>query len=83
MGLFMGDKTGTKPFVPSIGFVVEGVDYEDGGRTLLQEFTNSGEAIEWMQRYVSSENAGGWDRIEVVDVRDPNYGSTVKSWDRE
>lgn len=50
-------------------FHVNGVDPDDGSVTLLFEADNSSEAREWMNRYVQSENAGGWSRIEIHDMR--------------
>lgn len=77
MGIFMGERS-----APAIAFVVEGVEPSDGSRYLLQEFTNSTEAVAWMLRYCAKENAGGWDRIEVYDVRDPDHGELVNGWTR-
>ncbi len=51
------------------GFIVEGIDCADGSRTELHSCDNSGDARAWMRRYVSTGDAGGWDLIEVHDVR--------------
>lgn len=51
------------------GFVVEGVDSDDGSRHELASFDNSGDARAFLSRYVSRENAGGWNLIELYDVR--------------
>ena len=50
-------------------FIVEGVDCADGSRTELHTADNSGEARAWMRGYVVREDAGGWDLVEVYDVR--------------
>lgn len=49
-------------------FVVEGVS-EDASRTMLFEHGSYSEAVAWVRRYVRTENAGGWDLIEVYDTR--------------
>lgn len=64
------------------GFVVEGVD-EDGSRTELASFDNSGEARAFLNRYVSRENAGNWDLIEVYDVRCEEESERLWFWERE
>jgi hypothetical protein len=51
------------------GFIVEGIDCADGSRTELHSCDNSGDARAWMRRYVSAGDAGGWDLVEVYDVR--------------
>jgi hypothetical protein len=61
-------------------FHVIGIDEDDGNATILEQFDNSGEAREWMKRYVAKENAGGWNRIEVIDTRD-ECAETVWRWD--
>lgn len=63
-------------------FVVEGVDVADGSRTVLQEFASSGEARDFLRRYTSSEDAGGWDLIEVYDVRGDD-AERIAFWERE
>ena len=63
------------------GFLVEGVDTADGSRTILMEFGSSVEAISWFHRYVSRENGGNWDRVEVYDVRDPDNAERLKVWE--
>lgn len=63
-------------------FQVIGVDTDDGNATVLNEFTNSGEAREWFRRYISKEDAGGWNRIEVIDTRG-ECAETVWLWERE
>lgn len=53
-------------------FVIEGVDENDGSRTVLHECDNSGDARRWLNGYVrgnDGEPAGGWHLIEVYDVR--------------
>ena len=65
------------------GFVVEGVDTEDGGRTLLAERGSSAEARQFLRRYISAENAGGWDLIEVHDVRREDDPELLWYWSRE
>lgn len=62
-------------------FVVEGVDTADGSRTELESFDSSGEAREWLGRYVSREDAGGWDLIEVYDVRGED-AERIAFWER-
>ena len=64
-------------------FVVEGVDCADGSRTVLHTFPSSYEAVDWMRRYVSKENAGNWDLIEVYDVRDPENAERIRFWRRD
>lgn len=49
-------------------FKVEGVDTDDGSRTELASFDNSGEARAFLYRYVRREDAGGWNLIEVYDM---------------
>jgi hypothetical protein len=64
-------------------FKVEGVD--DGGRTELASFDNSGEARAFLQRYTRTENAGGWDLIEVYDVVSDDDGEEAERiafWER-
>jgi hypothetical protein len=63
-------------------FQVIGIDTEDGNATVLEEFTNSGEAHWWFRRYISQEDAGGWNRIEVIDTRG-ECAETLWSWERE
>lgn len=63
------------------GFVIEGVDVDDGGRTTLHECGSSGEARRWLAEYVRSEDAGGWGLIEVYDVRGDD-AERVGYWDR-
>jgi len=63
-------------------FIVEGVDIEDGSRTTLAEFDNSGEARAFLKRYTASENAGGWDLIEVYDLRGED-AERLFFWERE
>lgn len=65
-------------------FKVEGV--EDSGRTELASFDNSSEAIAFMRRYTSTENAGGWDLIEVYDLynfEDGEDAERIAFWERE
>ena len=62
-------------------FHVYGVDSDDGSVTLLHEADSSGEVREWMTRYIKSENAGGWDRIEVHDMRGES-SETLWTWSR-
>lgn len=50
-------------------FIVEGVELDDGSRTLLQECDTSGEARAWLLGYVRDGNAGNWPLIEVYDTR--------------
>lgn len=50
-------------------FIIEGVDLSDGSRTELAAFDNSSEARAFLNRYVSRENAGNWDLIEIYDTR--------------
>lgn len=61
-------------------FHVVGIDEEDGSATLLECFDNSGEARDWMRRYVSKEDAGGWKHIEVLDTRD-ECAETLWRWE--
>lgn len=61
-------------------FVVEGV--EEGGRTLLADFDNSGEARRFLNRYTSNGDAGGWDLIEVYDTRGES-AERLFFWERE
>lgn len=63
-------------------FAVEAIDLEDGSRCELASFDRCSEAVEFLNRYVSRENAGGWDRIEVVDLRG-EIGDTLMVWERE
>jgi len=63
-------------------FHVVGIDEDDGNATILEEFNNSGEAREWMLRYASKEDAGGWKRLEVLDTRD-ECAETMFSWNAE
>jgi len=63
-------------------FIVEGVDLDDGSRTELAAFDNSAEARTFLQRYVASENAGGWDLIEVYDCRGED-AERLWFWERE
>lgn len=51
-------------------FHVVGINDDDGNETVLHETSNSGDARVWMNRYVSKENAGGWNHIQVIDTRD-------------
>ena len=51
----------------------------DDDFTVLAEFDNSAEAIQWARRYVDYDNAGGWDRIIVNDARG-EAGETVWAW---
>jgi hypothetical protein len=67
----------------SLGFVVEGVDAEDGSRTELHATDNSGEALRWFRGYYAKENAGGWDLIEVYDVRDIENPERLAYWERD
>ena len=64
-------------------FIVEGVDLEDGSRTGLNAFDNSGDARAFLRRYTAKENAGGWDLIEVYDARDPENAERLWFWARE
>ena len=66
----------------SKGFIVEGVADDDGARTLLMDFDNSGEARAWLARYVSRENAGNWNLIELYDVRGEE-SERLAFWERE
>ena len=52
----------------------------DDSFTVLVEFDNSAEAIQWARRYVDYDNAGGWERIIVNDARG-EAGETVWSWE--
>lgn len=63
-------------------FIVEGVEPDDGSRTLLQECDTSGEARAWLRGYVSDGNAGNWPLIEVYDVRGDD-AERVAFWERE
>jgi len=63
-------------------FHVIGIDENDGNATILEQFDNSGEAREWMQRYISKENAGNWKHIEVIDTRD-ECAETLWRWLQE
>lgn len=63
-------------------FIVEGVDGDDGSRTLLQECDTSGEAREWLRGYVRDGNAGNWDIIEIYDIRGDD-AERIAVWTRE
>lgn len=63
-------------------FKVEGVDSDDGSRTELASFDNSGEARAFLSRYVSRENAGGWDLIEIYDTRGED-AERIAFWERD
>lgn len=63
-------------------FKVEGVELEDGSRTLLNEYATSHEARTFMERYVSKEDAGGWSLIEVYDTRGED-AERLAFWGRE
>lgn len=63
-------------------FTVEAIDLADGSRTTLAEFGTSHEARTWMERYVSRENAGNWDLIEVYDLRGED-AERLAFWERE
>lgn len=63
-------------------FTVEGFDAKDGSHTELAGFASRAEAIEWLRRYASKENAGNWDLVEIYDVRDPEDVTRVYYWDR-
>jgi hypothetical protein len=62
-------------------FIVEGVD-EDGTRTTLFEGHLSSEAIRWMREYTRTEDAGGWNLIEVYDIRGAD-AERLAFWERE
>lgn len=61
-------------------FHVVGIDENDGNATILEQFTNSGEARQWMLRYIAIENAGNWKHIEVLDTRD-ECAETLFRWE--
>lgn len=63
-------------------FDVVGIDMEDGSATALMAFANSSEALEWMRRYASKENAGGWDMLQVLDTRGECH-ETMFTWERD
>ena len=63
-------------------FVVEAVDENDGARTVLYESDSSADARDFMRRYVSRENAGGWALIEVYDVRGDD-ADRIAFWARD
>lgn len=63
-------------------FKVEGVDSDDGSRTTLAEFDNSGEARAFLNRYTARENAGNWNLIEVYDTRGEE-AERLFFWERE
>lgn len=65
---------------PAAPFIVEGVD--DGGRTELASFDNSGEARAFLNRYTATENAGGWDLIEIYDTRGED-AERLWFWERD
>ncbi|MEP6826460.1 MAG: hypothetical protein ABJA10_00130 [Aestuariivirga sp.] len=50
-------------------FHVVGIDENDGSATILHEASRSSEAYRWMTGYASTENAGNWKRLEVLDNR--------------
>lgn len=53
-------------------FIIEGVDGDDGNRTVLHECESSADARRWLKSYTrdsDGETAGGWSLIEVYDVR--------------
>jgi hypothetical protein len=53
-------------------YVIEGVDENDGNRTVLHECETSSDARRWLNGYTrrnDGETAGGWHLIEVYDVR--------------
>ena len=60
---------------------VEGIDKD--GCTELSSFDYGIEAIRWLRRYISTENAGNWDLIVVCDVRDPEDITRIYYWERE
>lgn len=63
-------------------FQVMGID---DGATELFETDSVDDAIRFVDRYVSSGDAGNWDLIEVYDLEfaeDPGL-VTVYSWERE
>jgi hypothetical protein len=41
----------------------------DDSYTVLHETTNSTEAIRWARAYIEKQNAGGWNILEIYDVR--------------
>lgn len=61
-------------------FVVEAVDLGDGSRTTLQECDSSAEAFDFLAGYIRTEDAGGWDLIEVYDLR--GEPERLRYWDR-
>lgn len=57
---------------------VEGVD-DDGERTVLSYQTSLNDAQAFLMRYVSRENAGNWNLIEIL-----RHDTVVlDSWERE
>jgi len=61
-------------------FHVIGIDEDDGNATILEQFDNSADARQWMNRYVSKENAGNWKHVEVIDTRD-ECAETLWRWE--
>lgn len=60
-------------------FVVEGV--EDVGRTELGSFATSAAAVEFLIAYIGREDAGGWNLIEIYDLR--GEPERIAFWERE
>lgn len=71
---------GDNPDYIQAPFDVVGID-EDGQHTALMAFASSSEAREWMLRYASRENAGGWNELQVLDTRS-ECAETMFVWER-
>jgi hypothetical protein len=64
------------------GFVIEGVETEDGSRVELESFDSSGDARRWLAGYTRRGDAGGWRLIEIYDTRGED-AERVAFWEAE
>lgn len=68
--------TATQPFQ------VVGIDDADGSATVLYESSSSSACYHWHLRYISTENAGNWNHIEILDTRS-ECAERLWWWERE
>lgn len=58
-------------------------DYGYIAETLLEEFTDFGDAVRWVEGYIQDGDFGGYNVIEIATFADSGEYVTERRWDAE
>jgi len=56
-------------------------DYGYIAETLLEEFNDFGDAVHWVEGYISDGDFGGYNVVEIATFADNNEYVTERRWD--